>query len=69
MKYASLTNETQLQVSFQFHQVSSCLNKSELSIPKEFGVNSNLHETTSLTDLVFAFYFWDLLHSARQNKK
>lgn len=36
MKYASLTNETQLQVSFQFHQVSSCLSKSELSIPKEF---------------------------------
>lgn len=37
VKYASLTNEMHNYKSV-FHQVSSCLNKSELSIPKEFGV-------------------------------
>lgn len=39
MKYASLTNEILDYKSV--HQVSSCLNKSELSVPKEFGVNLN----------------------------
>lgn len=50
----------------QFYQVSSCLNKSELSVPKEFGVNSNLHETISLTLTILAFYFADLLHLSRE---